>query len=402
MDQLVRSEAGGGSTGSGSKAAPYLSPRARARMWWLKIHRWVGLATLIPMAILGVTGSAQVWPEETEALLNPQREVAATADPAEITTEHGIAAREALEPYGPISQIQLGEPGEPIIASTPGYADPPFGIGPPGSVSRQVWVDPDSAQVIDSADSAGGFMWYMHFIHGLFLIPGWGRQLVGIMGLFLTISAVTGIYIFWPGRKRVMAALRWHKRDGKSLNLHRQSGFLLSLVIIIEAITGAWISFPGFFAMLVEPGVEQPERRRGGFGGPEGELQVMSDREWIAALDRAQAAWPGRPQSIAAPVGKDGSWSVALVSEGMNGNVTVPTGSGEIAVEESPVRSGPPPAPTRASAVSMTMRQVHYATIGGIVWEILVFLSGIALTFLALSGVYVWAKRKLRRSRRSL
>lgn len=365
-------------------------------MWWLKIHRWLGLATLIPMAILGVTGSAQVWPEETEALLNSQREVAATADPAQISQAHIAAAREALAPYGAITSVRLGAVGEPIIASTAGYSDPPFGIGAPGGMSRQAYVDPETAEVIDNTDSSGGFMWYMHFIHGLFLIPGWGRQLVGIMGLFLTVSAATGLWVFWPGKSRFLAGLKWQKRDGFNLNLHRQSGVILSIVIIVEAISGAWISFPGFFASIVDPGVEQPVRRRGpppGSGGPQAEPLVAEDGAWIVALEQAQGAVEGRPTAISVPMGEDGSWTISFAGESMNANVSVPLGAGELSVQEAPAFGRPPPS-TRAGVVAGTMREVHYALTGGIVWEVLVFLSGIALTFLSISGVYVWARRK--------
>ncbi|TIX51733.1 PepSY-associated TM helix domain-containing protein [Alteraurantiacibacter aquimixticola] len=395
MDQVTS-----GNDGAAMTAKPYLSKQAKRRQLWLAVHRWLGIILLIPMAVLGVTGSAQVWPEETEALLNPQREVAATADPAAISEDHIAKAREALADYGPIVRIQMGEVGEPIVASTGGYADPPFGIGAPGGMSRQAYVDPDSAEVIDNTDSSGGFMWYMHFIHGLFLIPGIGRQIVGIMGLFLTISAVTGIYVFWPGMKRVWAALKWQKRDGKMLNIHRQSGFVLSIVLVVEAITGAWISFPGFFAMLVEPGVEQPERPRRG-GGPQGEVLEAEDEAWMAALASASAAYDGRPTAISAPTVESAAWTVNLVGEGMEATASVPLNGGPVSVEESPARAGPPPAPTRAIAVSTWMRQAHYATIGGIVWELLVFLSGIALTFLAISGIYVWGKRELDKKRRA-
>ena len=41
------------------------------------------------------------------------------------------------------------------------------------------------------------------------------------------------------------------------------------------------------------------------------------------------------------------------------------------------------------------MRGTHYATIGGFFWQMLVFLSGIALTFLSISGVWVWGRREL-------
>ena len=371
---------------------PYLSPRAKRRALWLAIHRWLGIILLIPMALLGVSGSVQVWPEQTEALLNPAREVAATADPVTITADHISAARSALAEYGPITQIELGEPGTPIVASTAPYAPPR--LGSRGPVARDAYVDPDSGAVIDNADNVG-FMEVMHLLHGILLIPDIGRQVVGIMGLFLTISGISGIVVFWPGTARVLAALKWQRRDGKMLNLHRQSGFILSLVLIFEAITGAWISFPGFFASLVEPGVEQPQRRRPG-GGPEGEPLEAEDAAWMAALTAGQAAFAdGRPTRIVGPTVESQAWTVELAGQGTNAKVTVPLAGGEVSVEEEPAFDGPPPPTTRAGAVASWMRGTHYATIGGLFWQVLVFLSGIALTFLSISGVWVWGRREL-------
>ena len=380
----------------GSKVAggPYMSARAKRQQVWITVHRWLGLILLIPMAVLGVTGSAQVWPEETEALMNPAREVAASADPVAIDLDHVAAAREAAAEYGQLTALEFGAVGEPLVARTTSYAPPLLGIG--GPVSQILYIDPDSAQVIDDKPSSGDFQWYMHFVHGLFLIPGWGRQAVGWMGWFLVISSITGIVVFWPGRKKVLAALKWRKHEGKAMNLHRQSGFILSLVLIVEAISGAWISFPQAMAMLVEPGVEQPERpRRGPPPGGDAEPLAVEDSAWLIALADAQASYPGRPTRIGVPMGEDGAWSVGISGDAMDATVTVPTTpDAAVTFEERPQMSGPPPATTRAGAISMFMRQVHYALIGGIVWEILVFLSGIALTFLALSGIYTWGLRK--------
>jgi uncharacterized iron-regulated membrane protein len=376
-------------------AAPYLSPRARRRQLWLTIHRWLGIALLVPMALLGFSGSLQVWPEETEALLNRERAVAATADPAALSAAHISAARTGLAEYGPITRIDLGEVGSAIIATSAPYAPP--SISSRGPVARQVWVDPDSTAVLDSEDTAS-FMALMHMLHGVLLIPDVGRQVVGIMGLFLTISGVTGLVVFWPGMRRFVAGLRWQRRDGKALNLHRQSGVVLSLVLVFEAISGAWISFPGFFASLVQPGVEQPQRPRP--SGQQGTPLEAEDAAWIVAAQSAQAAYDGRLVSIAAPMTETQAWTVSMTRPGKTATVSVPLGGGAPEVKEEAARTGPPPPTTRAGAVATWMRGAHYATIGGFGWQVLVFLSGWALTFLAISGVYVWAKRELLRKKR--
>ena len=51
----------------------FLGAKATTRLLWIKIHRWLGLATLIVMLALGVTGSLLVWPDYFDAFVNPAR-----------------------------------------------------------------------------------------------------------------------------------------------------------------------------------------------------------------------------------------------------------------------------------------------------------------------------------------
>ena len=379
---------------SGRASGPYLSPKARARQWWLKIHRWLGLTLLVPMALLGLTGSALVWPSETELLLNPQRAVSAGADPAQIEARHIAAATEGLSDHGAVTAALIGDVGQPMMFGTAPVAGPYFGLGPPTRMAA--YVDPESGELLDTKRSTGDFMWYMHAIHGHLLLSGVGRPVVGFMGLFLIVSAITGLVIWWPGRKKINAALKWRRWEGKTLNIHRQSGVLLSLVLIIEAFTGAWISFPTFFAGLVEPGSAQvegegPRSREAVAPGPAPIPPTLSALEWEEALASAQSAYPGRPASIQAPASADGDWQFMLVGARGPAEVLVPYGEGEVAIGYRADSA------TRATRVSYAMDGIHAASIGGPIWQWLTFLSGVFLAFLSFSGLYVWAKRKLSR-----
>ncbi|MXO90892.1 PepSY-associated TM helix domain-containing protein [Pontixanthobacter aquaemixtae] len=380
-------------------ANPYLSPKAKVQQVWLFVHRWLGIALLIPMALLGLTGSALVWPAETELLVNPQRSVAASADPANITAAHIDAASEAMEAHGPITAALIGEPGYPLMLGTNPVAGPFMGLGPPTRMAA--YIDPDNAEFLDSKRSTGDFMWYMHAIHGHLLLSGVGRPVVGFMGLFLIISAVTGLVVWWPGRKKIIAAMRWRRWEGKMLNIHRQSGVLLSLVLIVEAFTGAWISFPAFFTMIVEPGAEAAEGHSHG-PRPAGEQKgaaappvSFSGAEWERTLDQAQSAYPGRPASIQAPATADGEWTFMMIGAKGPAEMHVPAvpGTGEIEIGYRAQSAG------RATKVAHVMDGIHAASIGGPIWQWLTFLSGIFLAFLSVSGLYVWSKRKLKRSR---
>ncbi|MCC7394195.1 MAG: PepSY domain-containing protein [Sphingomonadaceae bacterium] len=381
---------------------PYMSPKARVRFWWLFVHRWLGLALLVPMAMLGVTGSALVWPDKTELLLNPQRAVAAHADPARIEARHIATARAGLATYGPVTAALIGEPGFPLMLGTAPVAPPHMGLGPPTRMTT--YVDPLSGQLIDTKRSTGDFIWYMHAIHGHLLLRGVGRPVVGVMGIFLLLSAITGIVIWWPGRGRILSALRWRRREGKLLNIHRQSGVLLSLVLIVEAISGLWISFPGFFAMIVDPGAAHVA---GGHGGeargprspgnprPPSPPPTIADQKWVDVLAQAQAAYPGRPTSIAVPKSAGGAWEVGVNGARGPATLRIPD-TGPVAIEVAADGA------TRASRWEAAMTDVHAATIGGPIWQWLSFLSGIALTFLSLSGLYIWGKRRILRGRRGV
>lgn len=385
---------------TGTKAKPYLSPKAKARQTWLFIHRWLGIALLIPMALLGLTGSALVWPEETELLVNPQRSVSAQADPANITAAHVDVASVAMAEHGPITAALIGEPGYPLVMGTNPVAGPFMGLGPPTRMAA--YIDPETAEFLDSKRSTGDFMWYMHAIHGHLLLSGIGRPVVGFMGLFLIISAITGLVVWWPGRSKMLAALKWRKWEGKLLNVHRQSGVLLSLVLIVEAVTGAWISFPAFFTMLVEPGADTAEghshgpRQAGpGTGGPPPPPVAFSGAQWESAIAQAQAAYPGRLSGIQAPATADGEWTFQMAGAQGPAELHVPAiiGAGEVEIHFSD------PDPGRASVVATTMDEVHAARIGGPIWQWLTFISGIFLAFLSISGLYVWAKRKITKRR---
>jgi len=376
---------------------PYLSPKARARKWWLFIHRWMGLALLVPMALLGLTGSALVWPDQTELLLNPQRAVSAEADPAAIQAHHVASAREALARYGPMAAAMVGDVGDPIIFGTAPVAPPHMGLGPPTRMAA--YIDPVTGDLLDIRRSTGDFMWFMHAIHGHLLLKNVGRPVVGAMGLLLLISAITGLVIWWPGRKKILAALKWRKWEGKALNIHRQSGVLLSVVLIAEAFTGVWISFPDFIAAMVEPATAQAH-------GVEhtGESAVVSnaaaagpvefsDEQWVAALNAAQAAYQGRPASIQAPASPDGKWQFMLVGGKGPAEVLIPAQGGAAEIDFR-VQTA-----THSTKLASAMSAVHAAQVGGPIWQWLTFLSGLFLAFLSLSGIYVWGKRKLRHRR---
>ena len=48
----------------------------------------------------------------------------------------------------------------------------------------------------------------MHVLHGSMMMPGWGRPIVGWVGVFMFVSCLTGIWLWWPlsGQRRLAAS----------------------------------------------------------------------------------------------------------------------------------------------------------------------------------------------------
>lgn len=381
-------------TQTGTAHKPFKSPKAKTRALWLAIHKWIGLILLVPMAALGFTGAALVWPSATETLVYPERALPSAA-PSTITLQDDSfnEAQVALAEYGPIAAMRFGTAGEPVLVGTPPVLPPKFGLGPPTRMAA--YVDHVSGEVLAVTPSTGDFMWFMHATHGHLLLKGIGRPVVGIFGFVLLASAISGLYLWWPAKGRFWSGFKWQKREGVVMNLHKQSGVWLSLILILEAFTGVWISYPSFFAQLVEPGIESGGGEHGGGrGGGGGETLANPNRSFAQALTRARGEYDANPVSITAPTSETDHWQVMLIGSNGPAVIEVEDSSDDISVEYRRDDAG------TSVRVAHIMEAVHYGNIG-FVWDFLVFLSGIAMFFLSLSGIWIWGIAKIAKNRRT-
>jgi uncharacterized iron-regulated membrane protein len=231
----------------------------RLRGWWLSIHKWIGILLAVLIIPLSVTGAALVWDGALDRALNPGR-YEVTGTPALPASAYAEAARAALRPGESLLSLRFEEEG-PVVATAARAADGEGAWGAPRAregarregrrggppVRTNVWIDPGSARVLDVASSNSGLVRVLHRLHGSFMIPGVGRQIVGWVGVAMLLSCLTGIWLWWPVGGNVRRGFRWKRRDSFSAKLHHQLGFWILLPLAMLSFTGAWISFPQFF-----------------------------------------------------------------------------------------------------------------------------------------------------------
>ena len=349
------------------------------RRTWFQVHKWIGLILAVLIIPISLSGSALVWHDALERMVEPQR-FATSGDTLLGPEIYVAAATTRLKPGERVAQLTMPEHGGPVaIAAAPASAGPPRGGPPPRTL---VFLDPPTAQVLDVATNSGGLVRFLHVLHGSLQIPGgWGRSIVGWIGVAMMLSAFTGLWLWWPTVGKVRRALRWRRHPNTDTNIHQTFGFWIALPLFVLSLTGAWISFPRFFGPLV--GQSPPQQR-----GPDRAALArarpveQTTLSLAAAVERARALAPGQLRQVTWPTSLKADWSVQIrPAKGPPATVSVADDSGIAALAPRPAGQG---------GVARLMRRVHDGTDMGLLWQVIIFIGGIIPAILAVTGIIMW------------
>lgn len=366
------------------------STNLRLRALWLQVHKWIGLLLAALIIPISISGAALVWHDGLDEALNPGRYAVKSGTPALTPSAYAEAARNALAPGEAILSIRYPEGEGPILATA---ARPPR-PGETRPVRTNLWLDPADGRLLDRAASNAGVVRVLHSLHGSLMVPGVGRQVVGWVGVAMTISCLTGLWLWWPMTGSIRRGFRWKRQNSTNANLHHQMGFWALIPLAMLSVTGVWISFPQVFAGF-EAG--QPKAK----GGTSDRARAMRARPLErtamtpdAALAAAQPNATGPLALVTWPTDQSAEWKISFAREGGPAEVVVDDSTGEVT----------PPRPPRAETRARLMRRWHDGTGMGIVWQALIFLGGIIPALLAITGIVMWLrsrgwKSKLKRKR---
>lgn len=367
----------------------------RLRRLWLDVHLWIGVGLLVAFVPLAISGALLVWHDPLDKALHPERFEISGPEASLALADYAAKAAAELGDRGVISQLRLPqEPGDPVVA-TGRLKGPPGANGRPRNLT--LWLDPPTGKVLASADTSQSFVQVMHRLHGSLMIPEIGRKVVGWLGWAMFVSCVTGLWLWWPRNNAVLKALRWRRGPSKLFNLHHMVGFWICIPLAVLSLTGVYISFPQTSRALfgvAEPQAPTAKGGQRGPGGPGGRFAPPIDNPKLtleAASAAALATNPGAQLvGISLPTrGKEPAWRVQLKPQGAKDPVTVQ-------VADATGKAKPDRGATR-DPISRLMRNVHDGVGMGIVWQVIIFLGGIAPVLLSLTGVVMWLRRRTRR-----
>ncbi|TFI60327.1 PepSY domain-containing protein [Sphingomonas parva] len=348
----------------------------RLRKIWFQVHKWIGIALAVLIIPISLTGSALVWHDALDGALNPERR--ATSPATLPASAYEAAARKALAPGETLASIAFPD-GKGAVVATATRAPAPGGGRP---VRTQIYLDPASGAVVDRASSNEGLVHVFHVLHGSLMVPGVGRQIVGWIGVFMLLSSLTGLWLWWPVTGSVSRGFRWKRQPTTSANLHHLTGFWIAIPLAMLSFTGAWISFPAFFAQISgDPAGPSPaERMRRMAAVPAAETRIDVDVARVLAERFAN----GPLATITWPAGKEPKWKVAFRGPG---------GIAEVSVDDATGKASPPK-PPQPETTARLMRRLHDGTGMGAIWQAIIFAGGIIPALLAVTGIMMWLRTR--------
>lgn len=384
-------------------------------------HFYAGLYVVPFLVMLAATGLLMLW---ISVLAGRDGEhVAVTPGPAALTVSAQADMAAAAVPGG-------------VVA---GYIAPAsvdratlFRVGA-GEATTLVAVDPFTGAVIGQHAYRDGWYDFASKIHGTLLLGGFGDRLIEIAASLGIVLIVTGLYLWWPRRGGLGAALAPNlAARGRALwkSLHATVGVWSSALLLVFLISGlswagiwgerfvqAWSTFPAEKwdavplsdkthasmnhgdAKEVPWALEQtPMPASGSHAGHAGPGGATALAEGAVGIDSivalaASLGFEGRYQ-LAAPEGEEGVWTISRDS--MSNDSADPTSDRTVHVDQytgkilADVAYADYSTYGKAMAVGIAL---HEGDLGA--WNVaLNTLYCLGVIFLAVSGVVMWWKRR--------
>ena len=375
--------------------------RKRSLDWralFLQLHLYLGLILGIPIVLMGLSG----------VILMLDRPAPGVGDPipvARIAAVIDAARAVAPERARLISYI-------PAISGQPAavrFARPRRGAAvddasldelPVGAATR-IMVDPISLAATPEG-SATGFMRFVLDLHSRMLIAQpQGRTIVGGLGAFMFAIGLTGIALWWPrpGQWRRALSFRFTRNGLRfSREFHGAVGIWGLAVFMMVSATGVYFAFPETLndALGAGPALRANRSRLPLPVTPiEGERPIDVDR--ISAL-ASHAVSNGVVRFVGFPANPRQAFRLLLTRKGEGKGaaritVYVDQWAGRV-IEVRDPQTYPP-----LDRLLAWNGALHTGLGFGVVWWVLVFLTGLLPAALFVTGVTIWALKRRNRAR---
>lgn len=361
------------------------------------LHRWLGIAIGLLLAMQGLTGALLVFHREFD------QAGVALHDGASLPASElfGIATRTAGHRIERLNSS--GDDPRLIEARFVDAAGAPRMLLMEASTGRVVG---EREREPETPFTGSAWRWVMR-LHVALTMGLYGELAIGLAGIVLFTMIVSGLCIAWPRRRMwraIFAVSAWKSSVQKFYGWHRAVGLVASLPIAVYTVTGLYMVFDHSIAPLV--GVQSPYTAVAGHtmveAGAAGPEPAIGPDE---ALTIAREEFPGgRLVSLIPPAGNPGHYVVRLRQPGdprsWAGRATVMLDgeTGFVLARYNPREVG------AWGWIDDRVYPLHTGEMGGFTGRLLTVLAGLAPPTFFVTGILLWwrkgaSKRRKRASK---
>lgn len=391
---------------------------------WL--HRWTGLSIGLFLVVASLTGSVLAFQHELDDWLTPQLH-RAPPPAAGHTAPDAFALRELvnqqLAPRAQVDAVRFHAlPGRTLRLPVRPAVDP--ATGQPYALDfNEVFVDPATGRIQGRrqthtlcAEAACLMPFVLRLHHSLALPDPWGTLVLGLVSLLWTIDCFVGFYLTTPRRvpgkpffTRWQPA--WMVRWGASavrlnLDVHRAAGLWLWAAFFVFAWSSvmftlrepvfrpvmglafsfddSWRSVPDRAQPLTQPRLDW----RAGHEAARTAMQTLAERHGLR-IDFEEQFWFDASRGVYAYMVHS---SADLRAQVGNTAVLVDADTGEWRGEWLPTRGA------LGNTVSNWLGALHMGHVFGLPYRIALFLAGLVVVVLSITGMAIWVQRRRARA----
>jgi len=355
---------------------------ARARRLWLRAHRWTALGLGWVLILSGLSGALLVVAQPVQKWLRADLFVSRTVPvPGQPFAPLQPVLEGLRHQFGPKAALAFNPPKQPHDS---------LEVMVRSAWRGSVYFDPYTGLEQGRLGESEGLVNVLFKLHSSLLMQSTGKALLAWVALCYVALLVTGLVLWWP--RHWPPALKLELRKGLLRGLfdvHRTGGALLGGLILMSVVTGAYMAWRPIGGVLNwaagHPAETAPRRVAGS-------SSAMASLDQILAS--AQAAWPGgRVSRIPIPTDPHSLMRVRfkLPDDPHPNGLTVAWIDPVTAGLVKQVRWDALDPGTAATAV---IYPLHTGVLGGLALEILVACSGLVLSCLGISGLWLWWRRR--------
>lgn len=204
------------------------------RRWYL-VHKWTSIACTLFLLMLCITGLPLIFYDEIDALTNPAAPVA-TTQPGRAPTMDAIIGKALAAHPGNVMQYLTRDDEQPLYyvtsAPKPDTAD--------DALIAVDQYDSRTGEKLDRPPTNSGVMYFIFRLHESILLDLPGELFLGLMGLLLVVSLVSGTVVYAPFMRRLeFGTVRKHRsRRVRWLDTHNMIGIVTLAWLAVVGLTG--------------------------------------------------------------------------------------------------------------------------------------------------------------------